>query len=53
MVPTSWYSPTTAQLRPYRRFPKVELHRHLEGSLRLDTLMDIARTHGITLPMGT
>ena len=22
--------------------PKVELHRHLEGSLRLQTMMDIA-----------
>ncbi len=52
MAPTSWYSPTTSQLRPYRRFPKVELHRHLEGSLRLDTLLDIARNHGITLPLG-
>jgi adenosine deaminase len=52
MAPISWYSPTTAQLRPYRRFPKVELHRHLEGSLRLDTLLDIARNHGITLPLG-
>jgi adenosine deaminase len=52
IMPTSWYSPTTAQLRPFRRFPKVDLHRHLEGSLRLDTLLDIARQHGITLPLG-
>jgi adenosine deaminase len=28
----------------------VELHRHLEGSLRLDTMVDIARQHGITIP---
>jgi len=27
-------------------FPKVELHRHLEGSLRLDTLAEIARQQG-------
>jgi len=27
----------------YKKFPKVELHRHLEGSLRLSTLKDIAR----------
>lgn len=52
MPPISWYSPTTAQLRAYRRIPKVDLHRHLEGSLRLDTLLDIARNHGITLPLG-
>lgn len=51
MAPISWYSPTTAQLRPYRRYPKVDLHRHLEGSLRLDTLLDIARVHGITIPL--
>ena len=52
MAPISWYSPTTAQLRLYRRIPKVDLHRHLEGSLRLATLLDIARNYGITLPMG-
>jgi len=35
----------------FRKFPKVELHRHLEGSLRLETMMEIARQHGITLPV--
>jgi adenosine deaminase len=40
----------TASLNTYRAFPKVELHRHLEGSLRLDTMLDIARQHGITIP---
>jgi adenosine deaminase len=30
--------------------PKVDLHRHLEGSLRLQTLADIAKEHGIDLP---
>lgn len=30
--------------------PKVDLHRHLEGSLRLETLCEIAREHGIDLP---
>ncbi len=33
--------------------PKVELHRHLEGSLRLTTMADIARHHGVTLPVNT
>jgi adenosine deaminase len=28
----------------------VELHRHLEGSLRLQTMLDVARKHGMTLP---
>lgn len=30
--------------------PKIDLHRHLEGSLRLRTLADIAQQHGIDLP---
>lgn len=34
----------------FQTFPKVELHRHLEGSLRLETLWDVARSHGITIP---
>ncbi|RLC90153.1 MAG: adenosine deaminase [Chloroflexi bacterium] len=29
---------------------KVDLHRHLEGSLRLQTLAEIAQEHGIDLP---
>jgi adenosine deaminase len=40
----------TASLNTYRALPKVELHRHLEGSLRLDTMLDIANQHGITIP---
>jgi adenosine deaminase len=31
----------------YRRLPKVELHRHLEGSLRVPTLMEIVRAHDL------
>jgi len=30
--------------------PKIDLHRHLEGSLRLQTLVEIAMEHGIDLP---
>lgn len=30
--------------------PKIDLHRHLEGSLRLSTLADIADRHGVDLP---
>lgn len=37
-------------LDEYRSLPKVELHRHLEGSLRLDTMLDVARKHGMTVP---
>ncbi|MFH1184025.1 MAG: adenosine deaminase, partial [Chloroflexota bacterium] len=34
----------------FRLLPKVELHRHLEGSLRLSTMLDIARRHKIPIP---
>ena len=33
----------------YQALPKVELHRHLEGSLRLETLVEIARDLGMDL----
>lgn len=32
------------------QLPKIDLHRHLEGSLRLATLCDIARAHSLGLP---
>ena len=45
-----WY-PVSTQQSIYSRLPKVDLHRHLEGSLRVDTLMEVARVHGLTLPL--
>lgn len=33
-----------------QNLPKVDLHRHLEGSLRLSTLAEIALEHGVDLP---
>lgn len=33
-----------------QRLPKVELHCHLDGSLRVDTIIDIAQKDRITLP---
>ena len=34
----------------FRSLPKIELHRHLEGSLRLSTMLEIARLHELDLP---
>jgi len=33
--------------------PKSDLHLHLDGSLRLDTLLDLARQHKVKLPSST
>ncbi|NWF63236.1 MAG: adenosine deaminase [Chloroflexi bacterium] len=41
----------TTPFNKYIALPKVELHRHLEGSLRLSTMLDIARKHGVTVPV--
>jgi adenosine deaminase len=41
----------TAPVNQFLSLPKVELHRHLEGSLRLTTMLDIARQHGVTVPV--
>ena len=36
-----------------RRIPKVELHRHLQGSIRTSTILDIGRRYNIRLPGNT
>lgn len=36
-----------------REIPKTDLHLHLDGSLRLSTLIDIAKKEGIELPSYT
>ncbi|NUM45389.1 MAG: adenosine deaminase [Anaerolineales bacterium] len=35
----------------YKSLPKVELHRHLEGSLRLSTILELAHAWGLNLPI--
>jgi len=36
-----------------RRLPKTDLHVHLDGSLRLGTLIELARERGVELPSYT
>ncbi|KAJ3071355.1 hypothetical protein HDU98_005451 [Podochytrium sp. JEL0797] len=43
----------TASLYPaefLKRIPKTDLHCHLDGSVRLDTLIDLAKAQGVHLP---
>lgn len=39
-----------ALLQRARRLPKVLLHEHLDGGLRVATLLDLARQRGLALP---
>ncbi len=43
------HTKTKRPLKFYQALPKVDLHRHLEGSLRLSTLLDIGRTHDLDI----
>ena len=34
-------------------YPLVELHRHLDGNVRIETVLDLCRRHGLELPAWT
>lgn len=40
-------------LETFQALPKTDLHVHLDGSLRLETILDIASNEGIELPANT
>lgn len=48
LIPTQLSSRKDPSLR---NLVKVELHRHLEGSVRLDTMLAIIEKHGLDLPL--
>ena len=35
------------------KLPLVDLHRHLDGSVRLETILDLGKQHGVKLPGAT
>lgn len=50
MIGNNHLKPTHDLRSTVFNMPKIELHRHLEGSLRLSTLSEIAYEHGVDLP---
>jgi adenosine deaminase len=42
--------PAKLPLDFFRQLPKTDLHVHLDGSLRLETIVDLARSHRVDLP---
>ena len=44
---------TRAKKEFVRRIPKTDLHVHLDGSLRVDTLLELAKEHSVELPSET
>ncbi len=44
---------TILTLEQIRRLPKTDLHVHLDGSLRLSTILELAAEDGIALPAST
>ena len=43
----------TLSLEFIEKLPKVDLHVHLDGSLRLSTILDLATEQGVELPLPT
>ncbi len=46
-----WAMPLSLEL--IEKLPKTDLHCHLDGSLRLTTILDLARQQGVKLPADT
>ena len=40
------------RLEIIKGLPKVELHRHLEGALRIGTMLELGRKYNLNLPLG-
>lgn len=49
-MPDEARSSEVLPLSLFQQLPKTDLHVHLDGSLRLETLLDLARDQGVSLP---
>ncbi|MGH2475369.1 MAG: hypothetical protein ACRDIL_08875, partial [Candidatus Limnocylindrales bacterium] len=49
-APTRDDASARARRRLLETMPKAELHLHLDGSLRVDTALELARTRGVDAP---
>jgi len=46
-------APSPHAVYPLPDEPVVEIHRHLDGNVRTETVLDLARRHGLPLPADT
>jgi adenosine deaminase len=53
VVVTARRGPPALSKDALRRWPKVELHVHLDGCLRPQTMLELARAQGVRLPADT
>src|ERR1044072_2155319 len=49
-IPAASARPDAAVARLLEAMPKTELHLHLDGSLRIGTALELARTRGVVAP---